>query len=101
MRDGDVPSQVKTLKTALNLSTDTKPVLCQTVNPEDFTSFMCSLHPSDAQSQGVKVSPFTVPSALQRTIIHAIVSILHKRKSTGPDKVRPEMIKLQLDQFVE
>lgn len=37
MRNGDLPSHVKTMKTALSLSNDTKPVLCQTVNPENFT----------------------------------------------------------------
>lgn len=70
------------------------------VDPYKYTSFMESLQPDPRQTPQVHTQAFTPPKDFRASLLRAIVN-LKRKKSPGPDLIRPYILKLDPSLFAD
>lgn len=102
INDGTISNQFQTVRRALSLTSDIKPMLCANVNPDSFTTFMAGLQPAPEAAPRVEVLPFTAPNGLGDAMEHFLRDETRsKQKAPGPDGVRLEILRLKPKLFAD
>lgn len=102
VNEGLIGSQFQTLSRAMALSSDTKELLCRSVDPDKFLEFMEGLQPPHEAAPRVQVLPFTVPDSLLDEITKKLKNErTHNNKAPGPDGVRLELLRLNPQLFAK
>lgn len=99
-RSADASQQTRLMSRALRLSVDAKPHLCQSVNPDAFTTFMGTLQPTGTTNLRVATKKYQVTPS-PRTEIHAAIIRSPRKKDPGPDKFRLELLQMAPDLFCD
>lgn len=95
--NGDTSRDLRNVREALNLSTKTRPIMCQDGNTDEFTEFINSMQPPE-HTPRVYTFKLSLPPRLESQISKAIKEGQQKR-AHGPDKIRLEMLRLQAELF--